>query len=84
MADAPEPGWPLDCFGSFPSIVQGAAMPDDFARLTGTPLDSTRLQEVLAAFAPILEEIARLRELDLGDVHPAVIFEPTAAYRRPR
>jgi hypothetical protein len=63
---------------------RGDRMPDDFARLTGTPLDAQRLQEVLAAFAPILEEIARLRELDLRDVHPAVIFEPTAAYRKPR
>ena len=25
-----------------------------------------------------------MRTLDLADVHPAVIFEPTAAYRRPR
>ena len=26
-------------------------------------------------------EIARLRELDLTDTHPAIIFEPTAPYR---
>jgi hypothetical protein len=59
-------------------------MSEDFVRLSGSPLDAQRLQEVLAAYAPILEEIARLRELDLQDVHPAVIFEPTAAYRNPR
>ena len=59
-------------------------MSDDFARLSGTPLDAQRLQEVLAAYAPILEQIARLRELDLQEVHPAVIFEPTAAYRNAR
>lgn len=51
------------------------------AQLTGTPLDSPRLQVVLAAYAPILEEIARLRTLDLRDVHPAVVYEPTAPYR---
>lgn len=51
------------------------------ARLSGTPLDSERLQAVLAAYAPVLEEIARLRTLDLRDVHPAVIYEPTAPYR---
>ena len=51
------------------------------AQLSGTPLDSERLQTVLAAYAPILEEIARLRALDLRDVHPAVIYEPTAPYR---
>ena len=51
------------------------------AQLSGTPLDSDRLRAVLAAYAPILEEIARLRTLDLRDVHPAVIYEPTAPYR---
>ena len=51
------------------------------AQLSGTPLDHERLQAVLAAYAPILEEIARLRTLDLRDVHPAVIYEPTAPYR---
>jgi hypothetical protein len=59
-------------------------MPDEFARLSGSPLDAERLREVLAAYAPILDEIARLRELDLRDVHPAVVFEPTAVYRRAR
>lgn len=51
------------------------------AHLSGTPLDSERLQAVLAAYAPILEEIARLRTLDLREVHPAVIYDPTAPYR---
>lgn len=53
-------------------------------RLSGTTLGSERLRDVIAAYAPMLEEIARLRELDLRDVHPAVIFEPTAPYRRTR
>lgn len=53
-------------------------------QLSGTPLDSERLQAVLAAYAPILEEIARLRTLDLRDVHPAVVYEPTAPYRSPQ
>ena len=50
--------------------------------MSGTSLASERLRQVVAAYAPILEEIARLRELDLSDVHPAVLYEPTAAYRR--
>ncbi len=54
------------------------------AQLSGTPLDSERLQAVLTAYAPILDEIARLRTLDLRDVHPAVIYEPTAPYRSRR
>lgn len=54
------------------------------AQLLGTPLDSERLQAVLAAYAPILEEIGKLRTLDLRDVHPAVVYEPTASYRSPK
>jgi len=50
-------------------------------QLCGLGLSSERLREVLAAYAPILEEIATLRALDLQDIHPAVVFEPTAAYR---
>lgn len=49
--------------------------------LTGTTIGSQRLLEVVAAYEPILLEIAKLRELDLAEVHPAIIFEPTAAYR---
>jgi hypothetical protein len=51
-------------------------------RLLSTTLDSERLAEVLAAYEPIAAEIARLRELDLASVHPAVVFEPTAVYRK--
>jgi hypothetical protein len=40
------------------------------------------LEQNLDAFRAILEEIRKLRALDLTDIHPAVIFEPTAAYRR--
>ena len=49
--------------------------------LTGTTVGPERLLEVVAAYEPILSEIAKLRELDLAEVHPAIIFEPTAAYR---
>jgi len=49
--------------------------------LTGTPVGRERLQEVITAYEPILSEIAKLRELDLTEVHPAIIFEPTAVYR---
>lgn len=52
--------------------------------LTGLTVTPDRLQELIQAYAPILGEIAKLRELDLTQVHPAVIFEPTAAYRSPR
>ena len=51
-------------------------------RLSGSPLGAERLQEVLRAYEPILAEIAKLRTLNLQDVHPAVLFEPTAVYRK--
>ena len=49
--------------------------------LLGTRMTQQRLDENLAAFADVLAEIRKLRELDLTDVHPAVVFEPTAPYR---
>ena len=36
-----------------------------------------RLAHDLTVFADILKEIETLRELDLTDVHPAVVFNPT-------
>lgn len=62
--------------------ADSSAALDTLARLSGWPLDAARLREVVAAYEPIFEEIAKLRALDLADVHPAVIFEPTAVYRR--
>jgi hypothetical protein len=42
----------------------------------GVELDKERRAAVLAAFQPIAQEIAKLRSLDLTDVHPAVVFSP--------
>jgi hypothetical protein len=47
-------------------------------------LPQERVQEVLAAYRDILKEVNKLRTLDLTDTHPAVVFEPTAAYRTER
>jgi len=49
--------------------------------ILGLDLPPERLQEVLAAYRDILAEVNKLRTLDLTDVHPAVVFEPTAPYR---
>lgn len=51
-------------------------------KLSGSPLSEERLSEVLCAYQPILAEIAKLRTLELKDIHPAVLFEPTACYRK--
>jgi hypothetical protein len=64
------------------SMEPTATTTDLVKRLSGSTLDDARLQEVIRAYAPILAEIAKLRTLDLQQVHPAVLFEPTAPYRR--
>lgn len=56
--------------------------PDVLRDVLGVDLPPERLAENLAAFARILEEIAKLRELDLTDIHPSIVFDPTAPYRR--
>lgn len=55
---------------------------DPWQDLFAVQLAPERLRDDLAAFADVLRELRLLRELDLTDVHPAVIFEPTAPYRR--
>ncbi|MFN0313943.1 MAG: hypothetical protein ACKVQA_02730 [Burkholderiales bacterium] len=56
--------------------------PDIFKDILAADLTPERLEHNLAAFGAILAHIKKLRELDLTDVHPAVIFEPTSAYRK--
>ena len=52
--------------------------PDLVRDVLGISLEPERVEENLAAYADILQEIAKLRTLDLRDVHPAVIFSPIA------
>ena len=70
--------------GPAPGRRAGArAEPLDLVRRPlGIDLPPERLAENLAAFARILEEIGKLRKLDLTDIHPSVVFDPTAPYRR--
>ena len=42
----------------------------------GIQLEKERRSAVLTAFQPVAHEIAKLRSLDLTDVHPAVVFAP--------
>jgi hypothetical protein len=55
---------------------------DPYKDILGIDLPEERLAHNLNAFHGILDEIRKLRGLDLTDVHPSVIFEPTAGYRR--
>ncbi|WP_206455497.1 hypothetical protein [Aurantimonas marina] len=41
-----------------------------------TLIRADRVAEIRRAYAAIAEQIAALRELDLGDAHPAVVFRP--------
>ena len=52
--------------------------PDLVRDVLDISLEPERVEENLAAYADILQEIAKLRTLDLSDVHPAVIFSPIA------
>lgn len=54
--------------------------PDPFRDIMGVDFDAARLDETLAAFAPMLDEIRKLRALDLSAVHPAVVFDPAQGY----
>jgi hypothetical protein len=54
--------------------------PDPFKDMFGVDIDPDRLDTNLEAFAPILDEIRKLRSLDLSEVHPVVIFDPAQGY----
>jgi uncharacterized Ntn-hydrolase superfamily protein len=65
--------------GSRRREMQGRIGMDELQKLIevlGIELSSERRAAVLAAFQPVAEEIAKLRGLDLTDIHPAVVFSP--------
>ena len=55
---------------------------DPYLDIIGVTFTPERLEANLATFRDILREIEKLRQLDLTDAHPAIVFEPTAPYRR--
>ncbi|MFZ6644475.1 DUF1028 domain-containing protein [Undibacterium sp. TJN25] len=57
------------------------AQVDLLQTISGTDFTQDRVEANLHAFRPILAEIHKLRELDLANIHPAVIFDPTAPWR---
>ncbi|MEA3113193.1 MAG: hypothetical protein QOG58_2992 [Caballeronia sp.] len=52
-------------------------------RWLGVGFATQRVAHNLATYAPILAEISKLRELDLSEVHPVVVFDPARAYAGP-
>ena len=55
-------------------------LPDPYKDILGVDFTPERLDENLQAFEDILNAIRKLRELDLTDVHPVVIFDPADGY----
>jgi hypothetical protein len=51
-------------------------------QICGLSLTPERLNEVLNAYMDILVEIRKLRDLELTDVHPPILFDPLAVYRQ--
>ncbi len=50
---------------------------DRYRDLLGLDVSPERWRELLTDYADILEELRKLRSLDLTDIHPAVVFDPT-------
>jgi hypothetical protein len=55
---------------------------DMLVEALGIQLEKERRSTVLTAFQPVAQEIAKLRSLDLTDVHPAVVFAPAPMNRQ--
>jgi hypothetical protein len=51
-------------------------MTDLWKDVIGLDLDETERAALLDAYRTIAVEIAKLRSLDLTDIHPAVVFNP--------
>lgn len=54
---------------------------DIILELFGIGPEAERLNENIAIYRELLHEIARLRALDMTDIHPAVVFDPSLPYR---
>ena len=51
-------------------------MTDVWKDVIGLDLDETERAALLEVYRSIAAEIAKLRSLDLTDIHPAVVFNP--------
>jgi hypothetical protein len=61
-------------------VSEPSAKPLDATELFGIDFSQDRLAHNLAAYRDVLGEIRKLRELDLADVHPVVVFDVGAAF----
>ena len=47
---------------------------NELARLTGIEIAEDELDEVTNRFSSLIQEMDRLKELDLANIHPVAIF----------
>lgn len=73
---------PPDVEKKMPTDIKKKIPLDVWTDILDVQVNPERLTKNLASYTEILEEIKKLRALDLTDVHPAIIFEPTAPYRK--
>ncbi|MBP1181700.1 DUF1028 domain-containing protein [Methylobacterium sp. PvR107] len=66
--------------GQRPGAVPTGA-PDLISDVIGLRQEPARITHLLAQFAPVLAEIAMLRSLDLAQIHPPIVFDPSLPYR---
>ena len=55
-------------------------MTDLWTDVIGLDLPESERVALLAHYCTIAAEIAKLRTLDLTDIHPAVLFDPTSGW----
>lgn len=55
-------------------MAVGKATVSELARLVGIEISEDELEEVTSRFDSLILEMDRLKDLDLADIHPVVIF----------
>lgn len=70
--------------GALPDEVSAMLLkpPGERPGADSVPSSDARITSPQDQFAPVLAEIRKLRELDLTEVHPPIIFDPSLPYRR--
>lgn len=62
--------------------ISPTSLADLSSQLFGVEFERERLDVLAKELTSILSEIEKLRTLDLSDVPPVVVFDPTAVYRK--
>lgn len=63
------------------SRLKSEYLEDLCPELFGVKLDRARLDALIPELEGIIEEINKLRDLELTEEHPVVVFDPMTVYR---